>query len=57
MAAAIRADYLLPAKAGVRITADGTVTLLQGMTDLGTGTYTPSWPRSPPRPWACRCPK
>lgn len=40
MAAAIRADYLLPAKAGVRITADGTVTLLQAMTDIGTGTYT-----------------
>jgi xanthine dehydrogenase YagR molybdenum-binding subunit len=40
MAAAIRADYLLPAKAGARITADGTVTLLQGMTDIGTGTYT-----------------
>jgi xanthine dehydrogenase YagR molybdenum-binding subunit len=40
MAAAIRGNFLLPAKAGIRITADGTVTLLQGMTDIGTGTYT-----------------
>lgn len=40
MATAIRGNFLLPAKAGVRVTADGTVTLLQGMTDIGTGTYT-----------------
>ncbi len=40
MAAAIRGNFLLPAKAGVRIDADGTITLRQGMTDLGTGTYT-----------------
>jgi xanthine dehydrogenase YagR molybdenum-binding subunit len=40
MAAAIRGNFLLPAKAGARIDADGTVTLLQGMTDIGTGTYT-----------------
>jgi len=40
MAAGIRGNFLLPAKAGIRITADGTVTLLQGMTDIGTGTYT-----------------
>ena len=40
MAAAIRGNFLLPAKAGIRVTADGTVTLLQGMTDIGTGTYT-----------------
>ncbi|MBA4794065.1 MAG: xanthine dehydrogenase family protein molybdopterin-binding subunit [Phenylobacterium sp.] len=40
MAAAIRGNFLLPAKAGVRIDADGTVTLRQGMTDIGTGTYT-----------------
>jgi len=39
MAAAIRGNFLLPAKAGIRITADGTVTLMQGMTDIGTGTY------------------
>lgn len=40
MAAAIRADYLLPAKAGAHVGADGVVTLRQGMTDIGTGTYT-----------------
>jgi xanthine dehydrogenase YagR molybdenum-binding subunit len=40
MAAAIRGNFLLPAKAGVRIDADGTLTLRQGMTDIGTGTYT-----------------
>ncbi|HEY9233851.1 MAG TPA: xanthine dehydrogenase family protein molybdopterin-binding subunit [Phenylobacterium sp.] len=40
MAAAIRGNFLLPAKAGIRIDADGTVTLRQGMTDIGTGTYT-----------------
>jgi xanthine dehydrogenase YagR molybdenum-binding subunit len=40
MAAAIRGNFLLPAKAGVRVDADGTVTLRQGMTDIGTGTYT-----------------
>ena len=40
MAAAIRGNFLLPAKAGIRVAADGTVTLLQGMTDIGTGTYT-----------------
>ena len=40
MATAIRGNFLLPAKAGVRVDADGTVTLRQGMTDIGTGTYT-----------------
>ncbi len=40
MAAAIRGNFLLPAKAGLRITADGVLTLTQGMTDIGTGTYT-----------------
>lgn len=40
MAAAIRGNFLLPAKAGVRADADGTITLRQGMTDIGTGTYT-----------------
>jgi len=40
MAAAIRGNFLLPAKAGVRIDADGIITLRQGMTDIGTGTYT-----------------
>ena len=40
MAAAIRGNFLLPAKAGVRIDGTGIVTLRQGMTDIGTGTYT-----------------
>jgi xanthine dehydrogenase YagR molybdenum-binding subunit len=40
MAAAIRGNFLLPARATTRIDADGTVTLRQGMTDIGTGTYT-----------------
>lgn len=40
MAAAIRGNFLLPAKAAARIEADGIVTLRQGMTDIGTGTYT-----------------
>ena len=40
MAAGIRGNFLLPAKAGLRVGADGQVTLRQGMTDIGTGTYT-----------------
>jgi xanthine dehydrogenase YagR molybdenum-binding subunit len=40
MAAAIRGNFLLPARAGARIDASGVVTLRQGMTDIGTGTYT-----------------
>ncbi|MFI4974581.1 MAG: molybdopterin cofactor-binding domain-containing protein [Caulobacterales bacterium] len=40
MAAAIRGNFLLPAKANIRVEPDGTVTLRQGMTDIGTGTYT-----------------
>ncbi len=40
MAAAIRGNFLLPAKAGVRIDGTGIITLRQGMTDIGTGTYT-----------------
>ena len=40
MAAAIRGNFLLPARASMRAEADGTVTVLQGMTDIGTGTYT-----------------
>ncbi|MBS0411193.1 MAG: xanthine dehydrogenase family protein molybdopterin-binding subunit [Proteobacteria bacterium] len=40
MAAAIRGNFLLPAKASMKIEADGTVTIRQGMTDIGTGTYT-----------------
>jgi xanthine dehydrogenase YagR molybdenum-binding subunit len=40
MAAAIRGNFLLPAKASMKVEADGTVTIRQGMTDIGTGTYT-----------------
>ena len=40
MACAIRGNFLLPAKAGINVAADGRVTLKQGMTDIGTGTYT-----------------
>jgi xanthine dehydrogenase YagR molybdenum-binding subunit len=40
MAAAIRGNFLLPARASMRAEADGTVTVLQGMTDIGTGSYT-----------------
>ncbi|WP_374533612.1 molybdopterin cofactor-binding domain-containing protein [Phenylobacterium sp.] len=40
MAAAIRGNFLLPAKAGIRIDAGGVVTVRQGMTDIGTGSYT-----------------
>ncbi|HWA61508.1 MAG TPA: xanthine dehydrogenase family protein molybdopterin-binding subunit, partial [Caulobacteraceae bacterium] len=40
MAAAIRGNFLLPAKAAMRLEPDGTVTVRQGMTDIGTGTYT-----------------
>ena len=40
MAAAIRGNFLLPAKANIRVEADGTVVLRQGMTDIGTGSYT-----------------
>ncbi|MDB5453398.1 MAG: xanthine dehydrogenase, partial [Caulobacteraceae bacterium] len=40
MAAAIRGNFQRPAKAGLGIAADGIVTLRQGMTDIGTGTYT-----------------
>ncbi|HEY2707336.1 MAG TPA: xanthine dehydrogenase family protein molybdopterin-binding subunit [Caulobacteraceae bacterium] len=40
MAAAIRGNFLLPAKASLKIDAEGTVRLQQGMTDIGTGSYT-----------------
>ena len=40
MAAAIRGNFLLPAKCSFTIGADGVVTVRQGMTDIGTGTYT-----------------
>ena len=40
MAAAIRANYIGPGTAEVRMEADGTVTVRADMTDIGTGTYT-----------------
>jgi xanthine dehydrogenase YagR molybdenum-binding subunit len=40
MAAAIRGNFLLPAKASLKVSADGTIRLQQGMTDIGTGSYT-----------------
>ena len=40
MAAAIRGNFLLPAKAALRVDADGIIRLRQGMTDIGTGSYT-----------------
>jgi len=40
MAAAIRGNFLLPAKASLKAEADGTIRLQQGMTDIGTGSYT-----------------
>lgn len=40
MAAAIRGNFLLPAKASFTLDPTGLVTVRQGMTDIGTGTYT-----------------
>lgn len=40
MAAAIRGNFLLPAKASFTLDAGGLVTVRQGMTDIGTGSYT-----------------
>ena len=40
MAAAIRGNMLLPAKANIRVETDGMVVVRQGMTDIGTGSYT-----------------
>ncbi|HEX3700808.1 MAG TPA: xanthine dehydrogenase family protein molybdopterin-binding subunit [Phenylobacterium sp.] len=40
MAAAIRGNFLLPAKASFTVDAAGVITVKQGMTDIGTGTYT-----------------
>jgi xanthine dehydrogenase YagR molybdenum-binding subunit len=40
MAAAIRGNFLLPAKAALKANPDGTIRLQQGMTDIGTGSYT-----------------
>lgn len=40
MAAAIRGNFLLPAKCSFSVDADGVITVRQGMTDIGTGAYT-----------------
>jgi len=40
MAAAIRGNFLLPAKASFTVDGEGVITVKQGMTDIGTGTYT-----------------
>ncbi|HSV01757.1 MAG TPA: xanthine dehydrogenase family protein molybdopterin-binding subunit [Phenylobacterium sp.] len=40
MAAAIRGNFLLPAKASFSVDRDGVITVRQGMTDIGTGSYT-----------------
>jgi xanthine dehydrogenase YagR molybdenum-binding subunit len=40
MAAAIRGAPLLPARASFTADAEGVITVRQGMTDIGTGTYT-----------------
>ncbi|WP_091741250.1 xanthine dehydrogenase family protein molybdopterin-binding subunit [Phenylobacterium immobile] len=40
MAGAIRGNMLLPAKCSIAVDPDGIVTVRQGMTDIGTGTYT-----------------
>jgi xanthine dehydrogenase YagR molybdenum-binding subunit len=40
MSAAIRGNFLLPAKASFTVDRDGVITVRQGMTDIGTGSYT-----------------
>ena len=40
MSCAIRSNYLVPSKAKLGLAADGTATVRQAMTDIGTGTYT-----------------
>lgn len=40
VAVAIRGNMLLPAKASFTVDAEGVITVKQGMTDVGTGTYT-----------------
>ena len=39
-AAAIRGNFLLPAKCSFTVDGEGVITVKQGMTDIGTGTYT-----------------
>ncbi|MET0294598.1 MAG: xanthine dehydrogenase family protein molybdopterin-binding subunit [Phenylobacterium sp.] len=40
MASAIRGNFILPARASFSLDTDGVVTVRQGMTDIGTGSYT-----------------
>jgi len=40
MSTAIRGNFLLPAKASFSVDRDGVITVRQGMTDIGTGSYT-----------------
>ena len=40
MCASMRANYLLPARAGLSFNVEGRATVRQAMTDIGTGTYT-----------------
>lgn len=40
MSAAIRTNYLMPARATVGLNIEGKATIRQAMTDIGTGTYT-----------------
>jgi xanthine dehydrogenase YagR molybdenum-binding subunit len=40
MSAAIRSNYLMPARATVGLNVEGKATIRQAMTDIGTGTYT-----------------
>ena len=40
MSAAIRSNYLMPARATVGLNVEGVATIRQAMTDIGTGTYT-----------------
>lgn len=40
MSASSRANFLLPARAGLTLNVEGRATVRQAMTDIGTGTYT-----------------
>lgn len=40
MSAAIRSNYLMPARATIGLNVEGVATIRQAMTDIGTGTYT-----------------
>ena len=40
MASAIRGNFLLPARCSFTVDGQGVITVRQGMTDIGTGTYT-----------------